>query len=370
VASKPSSTFKLGLFAVNAWGGLTKTLAPERWDSTWENNVAAARLAEEARLDFLLPFGIWSSFGGKSPVDGHALEVLTWAAGILQATERITVFGTVHAPFVNPVMAAKQCVTCDRIGGGRFGLNVVSGFNQADFELFGVEMLDHDARYDYTTEWLTIVKRLWTESEPFDFKGRFFDLKGLNGNPLPVGKPKIISAGSSPRGRQFAAEHADFLFMYLIDLETVAEATAAARAVQGGRDIGLFASCTVMCRPTSADADEYYRHVVTENGDWAVADAWEEAIRGSESIPAEWVPMLREKVVSSQSIPVIKGSPDEVAAAFKKLSDDGLDGTAFTMVNYLDDLPIIRDEVIPRLERLGIRVPGTGLVEGVGGNVP
>ena len=50
--------FQLGLFAINAWGALTKTLAPERWDASWANNLRVARMAEEGGLDFILPFGV------------------------------------------------------------------------------------------------------------------------------------------------------------------------------------------------------------------------------------------------------------------------------------------------------------------------
>ena len=50
------------------------------------------------------------------------------------------------------------------------------------------------------------------------------------------------------------------------------------------------------------------------------------------------------------------GSYDEVAATFKRLSDAGLDGMAIALVNYVRELPVIRDEILPRLERLGLRV--------------
>ena len=57
----------------------------------------------------------------------------------MASTKRITVFGTVHAPLFNPVIAAKEIVTADHIGGGRFGLDLVVGWNEGEFEMFGVE---------------------------------------------------------------------------------------------------------------------------------------------------------------------------------------------------------------------------------------
>ena len=53
-------------------------------------------------------------------------------------------FGTVHAPLFHPIIAAKQMVTADHIGDGRFGLNIVGGWNEGEFEMFGVEQREHD----------------------------------------------------------------------------------------------------------------------------------------------------------------------------------------------------------------------------------
>ncbi|MEO3892215.1 LLM class flavin-dependent oxidoreductase [Nonomuraea sp. B5E05] len=181
------NTFQLGVFASNVWGGLTKTTAAQRWNASWDNNVALATMADQAGLEFMLPLAQWSQLKGAAETDGHTFEALTWAAGLLGRTERITIFATVHAPFVSPIFAAKQAVTCDHIGHGRFGLNIVSGSAEPDFLMFGVEMMEHGQRYAYTEEWTTLVKRLWEEAEPFDFDGEYFRLKGAFTRPAPYG---------------------------------------------------------------------------------------------------------------------------------------------------------------------------------------
>ena len=99
--------FKLGLFGMNCLGGLSLTKAPERWDASWDNNVKAARLADEAGLEFLLPIGRWHGYQGESDTQGTTFETLTWACGLLASTKDITTFGTLHVAFVNPVFAAK-----------------------------------------------------------------------------------------------------------------------------------------------------------------------------------------------------------------------------------------------------------------------
>ena len=63
--------FKLGLFGLNCSGGLTMTKAPERWDASWENNLRATRLAEQAGLEFVLPVARWHGYRGETDADRH-----------------------------------------------------------------------------------------------------------------------------------------------------------------------------------------------------------------------------------------------------------------------------------------------------------
>ena len=148
--------FKLGLFGMNCSGALSLTKVPERWDASWENNVKAAKMADDAGLEFLLPIGRWHGYRGEMDTQGTTFETLTWACGLLAKTTGITTFGTLHVAFINPVFAAKQMVTADHIGHGRFGLNIVTGWNPGEFGMMGVALNSHDERYAYSQEWLDI----------------------------------------------------------------------------------------------------------------------------------------------------------------------------------------------------------------------
>ena len=53
-----------------------------------------------------------------------------------------------HAPLFHPLIAAKEMVTADHIGQGRFGLNIVAGWNEGEFEMFGVAQRAHHDRYE------------------------------------------------------------------------------------------------------------------------------------------------------------------------------------------------------------------------------
>ena len=154
-----TNKLKIGLFGSNCSSGRAVTKVPERWSGSWPDNLRLARMADEAGIDFLLPIGRWKGYGGDTDYQGATLETITWAAGLLASTKRITVFGTVHAPLFNPLIAAKEFVTADHIGEGRFGLNLVVGWNEDEFEMFGVKQRDHDERYDYAQEWVDVIKQ-------------------------------------------------------------------------------------------------------------------------------------------------------------------------------------------------------------------
>ena len=106
-------------------------------------------------------------------------ETITWAAGLLAETKRLTVFGTVHAPLFHPLIAAKQFVTADHIGEGRFGLNIVCGWNEGEFEMFGVAPCAiTSARYEYGQEWLDAIKLDVVASRRLRLRRQFIKLQG------------------------------------------------------------------------------------------------------------------------------------------------------------------------------------------------
>jgi len=155
------NALKLGLFGSNCSSGRAATKVPERWSGGWEDNLALAQLADDAGIDFMLPIGRWRGYGGATNFEGESFETITWATGLLAQTKRLNVFGTVHAPLIHPIVAAKQCATVDLISEGRFGLNMVAGWNSDEFSMFGTRQLEHDTRYEYAREWVEIIRELW-----------------------------------------------------------------------------------------------------------------------------------------------------------------------------------------------------------------
>ncbi len=356
--------FKLGLFSSNCSGGLAVTTAPERWDNSWANNLEMARLAERAGFDFLLPIARWIGYGGETDFQGSVLETITWATGLLAHTERINVFATIHTAFNHPVVVAKQLATMDQIGGGRAGLNLVAGWNRPEYEALGGQLPDdHETRYRFAQEWYDVIQRLWQENDPFEFDGEFWQLARTYTYPKPlVDKMPVINAAGSAQGREFAVLNADFLFTTVISLEQTAQEIAALKqkAASIGRSMGVMTLASCYCRPTEAEAQEYYRYIVDQADEGAIDNIMAIMFANAESFPKEALASLRERFAAGHGGWPLIGTPDQVADGLEQMASAGLGGTVFGFVDYIKELPYFEQEVLPRLEGKGLRLPRLG----------
>jgi alkanesulfonate monooxygenase SsuD/methylene tetrahydromethanopterin reductase-like flavin-dependent oxidoreductase (luciferase family) len=357
------NALKIGFFGPNCSSGIAATKVRERWSGSWEDNLRLARMLDAAGIEFILPVARWKGWGGETNFEHATFETITWACGLLAATERITVFGTVHAPLVHPVFAAKQFVTVDHVSRGRFGLNVVCGWNQDEFDMFGLTQREHDDRYVQGGEWLDVIQQLWSEPGSSDFNGRYFTLYGLEAEPKPYRgtRPLVMNAGASPAGRAFAVARADSLFTPLRTIEDGAESVAAlkAQARALGRDVEVFTNVHIICRPSNAEATDYYRWYADENADWGAVEHMHDIGTRHSSTSHKDGAYERMKVrfaAGYGGYPLV-GDPDTVAAEIARVSGAGFTGFAAGLVNYLDEFPYIQAELLPRLERLGLRTP-------------
>jgi alkanesulfonate monooxygenase SsuD/methylene tetrahydromethanopterin reductase-like flavin-dependent oxidoreductase (luciferase family) len=365
IAMHNGNALKIGIFGANCSSGRSATKVAERWSASWADCLALARMGDAAGIDFMLPIGRWKGYGGETDFHGTTLETMTWAAGLLAGTERITVFGTVHAPLFHPLIAAKEFVTADHIGEGRFGLNLVAGWNEGEFEMFGVSQRDHEARYAFAQEWIDIVKRAWSEPGEFEVAGQFFQLSRVRARPKPYGetRPIIMNAGSSKTGQAFALANCDAFFTATSATRTSLEGTARkvqevkSQAAKLGREIEVFTVGQAICRPTRQEAVDYYQHAIIENADWGAVDRMLELLNITPRTlsPEEYAAKRQYFAANAIGGYPFVGTPDEVAAELANIAAAGLRGIALSFVNYLDELPYFCGEVLPRLARLGLR---------------
>ena len=352
----------IGLFGANCSSGRAVTMVPERWSGDWPDNMKLVQMADAAGIDFMLPIGRWKGYGGDTDYQGSTFETINWASGLLALSKRITVFGTVHAPLFNPIIAAKMMTTADHIGQGRFGLNIVCGWNEDEFEMFGVSQRDHERRYEFAQEWWDAVQLAWSDKDNFDYDGEHLHLKGIRSKPKPYGgsRPVVMNAGASPNGRTFAIRNCDAFFTRA-ERDSLAETKSRvqgfkAQARELGREMDVYTVGVVTCRPTKKEAQDYYAHTVIENADWRAVDGiLKKKNLSPETVGMEAFQMHRRHYANGMGGYALVGDPDQVARELADLAGAGLRGIAISFVNYVAELPYFAAEVIPRLRQMGLR---------------
>ena len=125
-----------------------------------------------------------------------------------------------------------------------------------------------------------------------------------------------------------------------------------------GRDLRVFTTSYVVCRPTTKEAEEYHEHYANRSADWPAVDALMRSQQlNAKSFPPEVFTMFRKRFAGGHGVFPIIGDPDTVANGLAAISEAGFDGTTVAFVNYTEEFPYFRDAVLPRLERMRLRAP-------------
>jgi alkanesulfonate monooxygenase SsuD/methylene tetrahydromethanopterin reductase-like flavin-dependent oxidoreductase (luciferase family) len=352
---------KLGVFSTNVSGGMMATTAPTSYELSWGHTRAIAQKADSMGFEALVPVGRWRGFGGKTNFAGESYETYSWAAGLAEATQRIMVFATSHVPTVHPIMAAKQSATIDHISNGRFGLNLVMGWFTAEMEMFGGKQREHDVRYQYGSEWLDVVRRLWSDEDPFDYSGEFFSLKQVHAKPKPIQRPRpiLVNAGSSPAGMDFSARLCDVNFVGMGSFEMGERAAAAVRKRARetySRDISTMTYCTIVCRDSEKEAKREYDALV-ESIDFDAIDNMLRiyAVEGQSFGDADSLRRLRTQFALGWGGMTFVGTPEQIVDQLALTSKAGIDGILLGFNDYLPELDHFDRSVMPLLRQAGLR---------------
>ncbi|MGW7542305.1 LLM class flavin-dependent oxidoreductase [Streptomyces sp. NPDC054770] len=202
-----------------------------------------ARVLEEGMFDLMFFDDrlAMPTIYGDSPADAVRygarpvkLDLSTVLGAVAGATEHIGLGATYSTTYYQPFHVARTFATLDHLSGGRAAWNVVTSVNDAEAQNFGLdEHLEHDKRYDRAEEFVEVVSKLWDSWEDdaivadrtagifadpekvheVAHQGEYFTVRGpLTVPRTPQGRPVIIQAGQSGRGRLFAARWADLIF--------------------------------------------------------------------------------------------------------------------------------------------------------------
>ena len=349
---------KLGIFGMNCSNGCTITHAATTFEPTYEHNVKIAKLADDLGFELLVPVGRWKHFGGTTLFNANNMEVYTWATAMACNTSKIMVYATSHVPTVHPLLAAKQGATIDHISNGRFGLNTVCGWFRPEIEMFGITQLPHQARYAMAADWLTCIKRAWTEQD-FDHQGEYFQIKGgfLLPKPIQQPHPVLINAGNSEEGREFSARHVDFNFITIATKEQAQGLVTDIhqRAAKHARQVGVMSYGLVCCRDTEAEAQAQYRRIVDE-GDWEATHNIMNLLGVESSSFNEQIKQFGERFIAGWGGYPLVGTPEQVVAKMQELADLGIEGFILTWLDYYEELKYFGERVLPLMKQAGLRV--------------
>ena len=225
--------------------------------------------------------------------------------------------------------------------------------------------MSHEERYACAEEWLSIVKRLWTEDAMFDHDGRHFKIaKGyLEPKPIQAPYPAIMCAGASELGRHFAVKNCDLVFT-VIRTGGLEECRAHVQAYhtlareQYGRAIKVWTLVNIVQGETEKEARDFYNYYVKEKGDWAAAKNMVDTFSleiNKRNVPPERIKPLQEAFIQGWGGLPIVGTKEQVVDSLRMLSQAGLDGVLVAFPRYEEGMKQFRDMTYPLVKQAGLR---------------
>jgi alkanesulfonate monooxygenase SsuD/methylene tetrahydromethanopterin reductase-like flavin-dependent oxidoreductase (luciferase family) len=199
-----SSTTRFGILTAPMQVGYADILR------VWREADAIGAIEHAWLFDHLMPIG--------GDADGPILEGWTLLAALAAQTERLRVGLLVTSNRIRPpAVLAKIATTVDIVSAGRLDFGIGAGSRPShplarrEYDAHGLPFHDAAHAVGSLAEALTVIRRLWTETRPFDFHGDYVDLTGAFGNPKPVQRPgpPVMIGGRSAGVLRIVAEHAD-----------------------------------------------------------------------------------------------------------------------------------------------------------------
>lgn len=347
------NALKLGLFGLNA-GTQAMSLAPDQYVAEWDRCSAIVGSADRLGFEAMVSLISW---GAKAE-----LEPFAWATGLGAQHPNAAFVSTMHVQLNHPTFVAKASATAQAVTHGRFALNLVAGTNPDTFRAFGAAMEDHETRYAHAAEFIELLRRLWTEGAPFDFSGRFYRLTKAVSLPQPrFGLPPIMNAGTSERGRHFAAKYADLVFTHVeADMDAARAQLTSLKELarrEYDRDVQVWTHGYAVIRETQPEADAFLQYYAVDQADTERVARWVKTLgenAESRSAADKW--KISRNWAAGGGVELV-GTAERVAEKLRALARAGLDGILLKSIEPEAMLERFGRDVLPRLEQAGLRKP-------------
>jgi long-chain alkane monooxygenase len=273
-----------------------------------------AQLLERGLFDGLFiadVIGVYDVYGGspdaalRAGAQIPANDPMLLVSAMAYVTQHLGFGITASTSYEHPFTFARRMSTLDHLTNGRIGWNIVTSYLNSGALNVGLDaQVRHDNRYEIADEYLEVVYKLWEGSwednavvldrengvytdpsrvHPIAHDGTYFRVPGIHmSEPSPQRTPMLYQAGASSRGRRFAAEHAEAIFITEPKAEIVARRIADIRglAAAAGRDrydVKVFSGFGVITGETRAEArrkHDLYRRLIEPDGALALWSGW------------------------------------------------------------------------------------------------
>ncbi|NEY32597.1 dimethyl sulfone monooxygenase SfnG [Streptomyces sp. PRKS01-65] len=360
-----SDPVRFAYWVPNVSGGLVTSTIEQRTDWGYDYNRELAVLAENSGFDYALSQVRY--IAGYGAEFQH--ESTSFSLALLLATQRLKVIAAVHPGLWHPGVLAKFGATADHLSGGRFAVNVVSGWFKDEFTALGEPWLEHDERYRRSEEFIRALRGIWTEDRT-ELAGDFYRLRDFSLKPKPLGlpgrpHPEIFQGGNSTAARTMAGRVSDWYLSNGKDFDGVTEQLADVRAsaARAGRTPPRFGlNGFLIARDTEAEARQTLREIVAR-ADRPAVDGFRAAVRQAGRSTADgkgmWQDSDFEDLVQYNDgfRTGLIGTPEQIAeriVAYKRL---GVDLFLLGFLHYLEEVEYFGKRVLPLVRELEARQP-------------
>ncbi|SDT02199.1 LLM class flavin-dependent oxidoreductase [Bradyrhizobium canariense] len=361
----PQHKLLVGLFLPMQEGAWSPSRAPRSTSWTFDYIARCTIRAEELGFDLAFGLAQWLSkggYGGEMRFREHEIDPIIANTALAAITKSIVLINTVHILYAwHPLHLAKFGAAIDHISGGRWGVNVVTGYKPSEYRMFGLAPIEHDLRYEMADEFTTIMKRLWADDEDLTFDGRYWKTERAFLAPKPgPRRPFLVNAASSGAGLDYAAKHSDIIFITSPSgadpfkaCESLPSHNAKIKSLANGygRKVKTIINPHVICRPTEKEAKAAYQEIL-ENEDTVAADNFVKTFVSGDT--ASWRGHSRAQWVIGGNVHLV-GTPEQIVDWFIKLQAAGCDGVQVNFFDYLPDLEFFGKEVFPLMKQAGLR---------------
>jgi FMN-dependent oxidoreductase (nitrilotriacetate monooxygenase family) len=387
---------------IDYWTDLAKIFERGKFDAMFLADVLGVYDVYQGSVDAAL------RHGAQVPVNDPAIIVPAMA----QVTKNLCFTITATVSFEPPYPFARRMSTLDHVTRGRIGWNIVTGYLDSAAKGSGQDQqTGHDRRYDIADEYMDVVYKLWEGSWAEDavvrdrasktftrpervrkvrHEGEHYRVDAIHlSEPSPQRTPALFQAGTSAKGIDFAAKHAEGVFVGGVSKRVIAPRVAKLRerAKTFGRnpaDVLVFMGINVVVAKTEAAAKarvEEYKHYTDTEGalallsgwtgiDFSTYDDWDEplkyikndamqsAVEGFTIADPSRVWTLRELATSAglgAAWPLIVGTPAQVADDLQSwIAETDVDGFNLAYIVSPETFSDFVDLVVPELQRRGV----------------